>query len=57
MGEVAAGRGFVSMAKLPDGMAPSSQEVIASLNEHLLLTLQVAQNMFFIKTIQGIIHE
>ncbi|GFO27236.1 centrosomal protein of 290 kda-like, partial [Plakobranchus ocellatus] len=40
IGELAGGGSFLNMGKLPDGMAPSSAETIASLNEHLLLTLQ-----------------
>ncbi|CAL1542937.1 unnamed protein product [Lymnaea stagnalis] len=34
------GTGMFHLMKLPEGMAPSSSEVIAQLNEHLIITLQ-----------------
>ena len=41
--EVGAGAFFQTMM-LPEGMASTSSDVIASLNEHLIQTLQVIQN-------------
>ncbi|XP_055888045.1 centrosomal protein of 290 kDa-like [Biomphalaria glabrata] len=38
--EAGAGPGMFQFMKLPEGMAPSSSEVIAHLNEHLIITLQ-----------------
>lgn len=33
--------------KLPDGMAPSSQDIISALNEYLIDTLQVWLVLFY----------
>ncbi|KAH9503689.1 hypothetical protein Btru_067161 [Bulinus truncatus] len=38
--EAGTGPGMFHFMKLPEGMAPSSAEVIAHLNEHLIITLQ-----------------
>lgn len=41
VGEPGAGGAMFHLMKLPEGMVPSSSEVIAQLNEHLIITLQV----------------
>jgi hypothetical protein len=39
--------------KLPDGMAPSSQDIISALNEYLIDTLQVSVTFFTVVAITG----
>ena len=39
--------GYFQAISLPGGMTPSSSDVIASLNEHLVQTLHVSSNFAF----------
>ena len=45
LNENGGGSGLFNAKLLPEGMAPSSAEVIASLNEHLIITLQVEHSL------------
>ncbi|BFZ24638.1 hypothetical protein BsWGS_27677 [Bradybaena similaris] len=48
-----AGIGLFSMVKLPDGMVPSSSEVIGSLTEHLIIVLQeLSQREALLKNVE-----
>jgi hypothetical protein len=51
MSESAGAVGVLQTMPLPEGMAPTSAELIASLNEHLVIALQARQIIFTSSTV------